>query len=343
MKIWINGNNYIGDDSPCYVIVDVGANHNRDFQTAKELILSAAKMGADAIKFQTYTAEKLYSKKTPMFSKDITSPFDLIKSLQHPPEWLPILSDIAKEIGITFLSTPFDFEAVDLLEDIGVPLFKIASPEIVDLELVDYISKKQKPIILSTGMADIGEIEEATNTILKNNNNNIILLHCNTLYPAPVEIVNLKAINTLKNVFKYPVGFSDHTLGFHISLAAVSIGAKVIEKHFTLDRNQNGPDHHFAIEPLELKELVHKIREIEKAMGNGLKKPSNLELKENYRMGRRSIIAAIDIPKSTEITREMLIIKRPAFGIKPKFIDILIGRKARVDIEKDQWISWDMI
>ncbi|MFX1383436.1 MAG: N-acetylneuraminate synthase family protein [Promethearchaeota archaeon] len=343
MDIRLNINRYIGENYPCYILMDIGANHNGDFKTAKQLIETAAEMGADGIKFQTYSAKKLYSTKTPKFSKDSTVPYEVIKKYQHPREWLPKLNEIAIKHKIDFISSPFDYEAVDILEEINVPYYKIASPEIVDLDLIEYIAKKQKPIIISTGMATIGEIEEAIEVVLKHDNNNIILLHCVVLYPCPVEFINLKAIETLRNVFKYPVGFSDHSLGIHISLAAISMGAKVIEKHFTLDKSQKGPDHHFALEPNELKEMVEKIRDIEKSMGDGIKKPNKLELEENYKLARRSIIAAMDISKGVKITRDMLIIKRPGFGIKPKFLNILLGKTAKVDIKKEQWITWDMI
>lgn len=343
MKIKIDDKTYIGEDSPCYIIIDVGANHNGKLETAKELIIIAAKMGINAIKFQTYTAEGLYSSKTPPFLGDSLKPYDIIKKYQHPRNWLPILSDVANKNNIDFSSSPFDFEAVDLLEDIDVPFYKIASSEIVDLELIDYIAKKQKPIIISTGMSYLADIEDAVNTIVKNNNKKIILLQCNTIYPTPYDIVNLRAMKTLKKKFKFPVGLSDHTKGIHISLAAVSMGAKVIEKHLTLDRTQKGPDHHFSLEPQELKDLVEKIRDIESAMGDGIKKPHERELKEKFDLGRRSIIAAKNIPKGTIITRDMLIVKRPGLGIKPKEINILIGKETKDDIEYDQWITWDMI
>ena len=343
MVIKIKGNRFIGKEYPCYIIMDVGANHNGDFETAKKLIIRAAEMGADAIKFQTYTAEGLYSKLTPKFSKDPTAPFELIKKHQHPRKWLPKLKVIAIKHNIDFSSSPFDYEAVDLLDEINVPFYKIASPEIKNLDLIEYIAKKQKPVILSTGMATIEEIKEAIDVILKNHNDRIILLHCNVMYPSPFEIVNLKAIKTMKKVFKYPIGFSDHTLGVHISLAAVSLGAKVIERHFTLDRTQQGPDHNFSLEPEELKDMVEKIRDIEKSMGDGIKKPSELELKENYKMARPSIIAAIDIPKGRVLTRDMLIIKRPGFGIEPKFINDILGKKTKCEIKKEQWLIWDMI
>ena len=342
MKIKIKKDRYIGEDSPCYIVMDAASNHNVDLDTAIELVKEAAKNGADAIKFQTYTAKSLYSTKCPLFSYVPISAYDLIKKVQHPREWLPILNELAIANAIDFTSSPFDYEAVDLLEQLNVPFHKIASCEIVDLDLIDYVAKKQKPVIISTGMATIGEIQDAVDVMLKNNNENIIILHCNTIYPTPVEAVNLKAMKTLMAVFDYPIGYSDHTLGIHISLAAVTLGAKVIERHFTLDKNQEGPDHAVALDPSDLKALVTSIRDIERSMGDGIKKPHELEL-ENYEKGRRSIIAAQDISKGTQITRNMLIIKRPSYGIKPKFLGLVIGRTAKIDIEYDQWITWDMI
>jgi N-acetylneuraminate synthase/N,N'-diacetyllegionaminate synthase len=343
MEIQISGKRFVGEDHPCYIIMDVAANHNGDLETAKKLIEVSAKMGADAVKFQTYTAEKLYSRRTPLFSSSDIKPYELIKRYQHPREWLPILNKVAKNNIIDFASSPFDFEAVDLLEEENVPFYKVASPEIVDLELIEYMARTGKPIIISTGMSYMGDIEDAIQTVLDTDNKKIIILHCNTLYPTPIEAVNLKAIKTLKKSFKFPIGFSDHTLGIHVSLAAVAMGAKVIERHITLDKKQEGPDHQFALDPLEVKSLVKGIRDIEKAIGNGIKRPHQLELEENFEKGRRSIIAARNIPKGTLILREMLIVKRPGFGIKPKFINLVLGRKAKKNIEAEQWITWDMI
>lgn len=343
MEVKIRPNRFIGKGHPCYIIMDVGANHNQDLKTAKKLIEVTAEMGADAVKFQTYTADKLYSSKTPLFSSSPIPVNELIKKCEHPREWLPILKETAEDNGIDFTSSPFDFEAVDLLEEINVPFHKVASAEIVDLELIEYIAKTEKPIMISTGMSYLGDIEDAINTVLKVNNDKIILLHCNTLYPTAVEAVNLKAIKTLKRAFKFPIGFSDHTLGIHISLAAVAIGAKVIERHITLDKNQEGPDHHFALDPSDLKLLTRCIRDIEIANGDGIKKPHNLELEENFKKGRRSIIAAEDLPKGTVIKRSMLIVKRPGYGIKPKFINMVVGRIVKVDIQKDDWITWEML
>ncbi len=341
-EIVLKNGRKIGEGSPCYIMVDVAANHNGDIDTAKELIRKAAEAGADAVKFQTYRAKDLYSKKTPQFSRDPMRPYDLIKKVQHPRKWIPELFEYAKSCGINFLSSPFDCDAVDLLDRTGVGLFKVASLEIVDLRFINFIAAKGKPVILSTGMASLEEIEEAIEAARSTGNNNIALLHCNTCYPSPVHIVNLKAMETLRNTFGLPTGFSDHTLGWHIPMAAVSLGACVIEKHFTLSRKQEGPDHCFSIEPEELKLMVRQIRDIEKAMGDGVKKFFPEE-SENFEKGRRSIIARTDIPKGTIITESMLTVKRPGYGIKPKYFDDVIGRTASVDIYEDDILVWDML
>ena len=337
------GNKLIGDGEHCFIIAEAGSNHNGSLERAKKLIDVAVKAGADAVKFQIYQAENLYSKYTPEFSylkgQNI---YELIKSIETPREWLKELARYCETKNIIFLATPFDFEAVDIL-DKYVPAFKIASFEITDLELLKYAAEKGKPMIISTGMANLGEIEEAISAIKSVGNEDIILLHCNSLYPTPVEVVNLRAMETMRTAFKVPVGFSDHTLGIHTPIAAVAMGACVIEKHFTLDRTLPGPDHSFAIEPAELKEMVRCAREVEKAKGTGIKEKSDLESEEMYVKARRSIHAKVYIPKGTKITRDMLIIKRPDYGIKPKFIDIVVGREAKRDIKEDEWITWDKV
>lgn len=338
------GSTLIGYDEPTFIIAEAGANHNRDFRMAKKLIDVAVDAKADAVKFQTYSAETLYSKKTPLFSflKGQTA-YDLIKNVELPRVWQPKLAEYAKKKGILFLSTPFDYDATDELDEIGVPAFKFASSEIVDLELMKYTASKQKPMIISTGMANLSDIEEAISAIRSTGNDDIALLHCNSLYPTPPKVVNLRAMKAMREAFKLPVGFSDHTLGIHISLAAVAMDACIIEKHFTLDRNLPGPDHPFAIEPDELKELVSYIRAIDAAKGDGIKQRSSLEDAEVYQKVRRSIIAKCDIPKGTVITKETLVVKRPGYGIAPKFMDIVVGRTARVDIKEDEWITWEMV
>jgi sialic acid synthase SpsE len=343
MKIKITEDRYIGEEESTYIIAEAGSNHNGKLEIAKKLIDVAAEAGVDAVKFQIFKAEELYSKYTPEFSYlKGQNVYELIKNIETPREWIKELARYCKEKNIDFLASVFDFDAVDIL-DKYVPAFKIASFEITDLELLKYAAEKGKPMIISTGMANLGEIEDAITAIKSVGNEDIILLHCNSLYPTPVEVVNLKAIETMRTAFKVPAGFSDHTLGIHIPIVAVAMDACVIEKHFTLDRTLPGPDHFFAIEPDELKEMVRYIREVEKAKGSGIKEKSELESEEMYIKARRSIHAKVDIAKGTKITRDMLIIKRPGYGIKPKFIDMMVGRIARVDIQEDEWITWDMI
>ncbi len=337
------GNKLIDEEEPCFIIAEAGSNHNGSLEQAKKLIDVATEAGADAVKFQIYKAESLYSKYTPEFSYlKGQKVYELIKDIETPREWLKKLAGYCEAKNIIFLATPFDFEAVDLLEK-SVPAFKIASFEITDLELLQYAARKGKPMIISTGMANLGEIEDAITAIKSVGNEDIVLLHCNSLYPTPAEVVDLKAMATMKTAFKVPVGFSDHTLGIHMPIAAVAMGACVIEKHFTLSMEMKGPDHSFAIEPAELKEMVRCVREVEKAKGTGIKEKSELESEEMYVKARRSIHAKVDIPKGTRITRDMLIIKRPGYGIKPKFIDIVVGREAKKDIKEDEWISWGMV
>ncbi len=337
------GKKYIGEGSPCYIIAEIGSNHNGDINIAKKLIDLSKEAGADAVKFQIFNEKDLYSKYTPEFSylKD-KNLYQLIKEIKTPREWIEELCKYCRKRNIEFLATPFDFEAVDLL-DKYVNAFKVASFEIVDLELISYIAKKNKPIIISTGMANLGEIEDAINAAKSVGNESIILMQCNSVYPSPPEIVNLKTIETMKKAFLLPVGFSDHTKGIHIPIAAVVMGAKIIEKHITLDRKMKGPDHSFAIEPTELKEMISNIRDVEKSIGNGVKEKSNLESQEMYLKARRSVHAKVDIQHGKEITKEMLTVKRPGYGIKPKYIDILLGSKAKKDIKRDSWISWDMV
>ena len=341
------GNKIIGEGKPTFIIAEAGANHNRDYNMAIELIDSAAEAGADCVKFQTYSAETLYSKKTPDFkyldgiAKQST--YDLLKSIEIPRDWQPKLKEYCDEKGIMFMSSPFDFQAIDELDEIDVPAFKIASFEIVDLPLIRYASEKGRPLIVSTGMSNYEEMQDVYNVCREAGNGNLILLQCASMYPAPVHISNLNSMKTIEQIFGLPSGYSDHTLGIHIPVAAVAAGAKVIEKHFTLDRKLPGPDHSFAIEPDELKDMVKFIRDTEKAMGDGRKLGPSPEEKENFEKGRRSIIAKDNIAAGEVITEERIIIKRPGYGIKPKFLDIVIGRKTKVAIEAEQWITWDML
>ncbi|WP_281745356.1 N-acetylneuraminate synthase family protein [Thermanaerovibrio acidaminovorans] len=342
MRIKVADNLAIGDGERCFVIAEVGANHNRSMSLAKELVDAAVEAKADAVKFQIYTAEGLYSRRTPMhsgYSKDL---FSLIKEIETPRDWLPELSEYCASRGIVFFATPFDFAAVDELDPLS-PLFKIASFELVDLPLISYCASKGKPMIISTGLATLGEIEDAYGAALEAGNPNVAFLQCASTYPAPPSIMNLRSMETIHRAFGTPVGLSDHTTGIHISVAAVAMGAKIIEKHFTLDRTMEGPDHPFAIEPRELCEMVRQIRDVEAALGDGRKLGPRPEEMEFYQKARRSVHAAVDIPAGTVITQEMLTVRRPGYGIRPKFVPLIVGRAAKCHIEADQWITWEMI
>ena len=341
------GERWVGDGEPCFIVAEAGANHNRDLTMAKELIAVAAEAKADAVKFQTYSAETLYSKKTPRFSYleglSDKSTWDLVKEIELPREWQGELAEEAKKRGILFMSTPFDHRAVDELDMLGVPAFKIASFEIVDLPLMRYAASKGKPMIISTGLADYEDIQDAFATCREVGNEQVVFLQCASLYPAPPERINLRAMETMRRAFGTLVGLSDHTLGIHISVAAPAVGACVIEKHYTLSRSLKGPDHPFAIEPAELRELVRQVREVEAALGDGRKlgpAPDELEM---HQKARRSLVAACAIPKGTRIEPDMVTIKRPGYGIPPKFLRLVVGRAARRDIEADDVITWEVI
>jgi len=329
----------------CFIIAEAGVNHNGDINIAKKLVDKAKEAGVDAIKFQTFRAENLVTKEAPKaeYQKETTgdgSQFEMLKKLALSLEDHIILKKYCEEKGIMFISTPFDYESVDLLEKTDVPLYKVSSGDLTNLPLLSYIANKNKPIILSTGMANLGEVEEAVETISKAGNDRIILLHCTSNYPTAYEDVNLRAMLTMKEAFKLPVGYSDHTIGIEIPIAAVALGAKVIEKHFTLDRNMKGPDHRASIEPDELKMMVRSIRNIETAMGDGIKRCNKSE--ENIRkVARKSIVAGRDISKDEVITINNISFKRPEFGLKPKYVDLVVGKKARRNIKVNEFITFN--
>lgn len=338
----LDGKRKIGEESPCFIIAEIGANHNRSLSLAKEMIDAAAEAKADAVKFQIYSAETLYSRKTPRHSGYGKNLFDLIKEIETPRTWLPELAGYCAEKGTLFFATPFDNSAVDELDEVS-SFFKIASFELVDLPLLRYCASKGKPMIISTGLANMEEIEDAFLACREAGNDQVAFLQCASMYPAPPSIMNLRSMETIRRAFGVPTGLSDHTLGIHISVAAAAMGASIIEKHFTLDRTMEGPDHPFAIEPDELKELVRQIRDVETALGDGRKLGPTIEEMEFYEKARRSVHAAVDIPAGTVITEEMLICKRPGYGVRPKLLPLLTGRRALRDIAADEWITWEMV
>lgn len=345
--ITIAGKN-IGLGEPCFVMAEAGVNHNGDINLAKKLVDVAREAGADAVKFQNFTAEKVvtrnaekaaYQKKTTGVQE---SQFDMLKKLELSSGEHAELKKYADGQGILFLSTPYDEQSVDLLCDLGVAAFKISSADITNHPFLEYVAGKKLPVILSTGMSYLGEIEEALEAITRNGNDQVVLLHCNFNYPARVEDINLRAMDTLKRAFGFPVGFSDHTPGIEVSVAAVALGAVMIEKHFTLDRGLPGPDHKASLEPDELKALVTSIRNVERAMGSPIKRPSGEEA-QNRAISRRSLVAAKDIAAGTTITKDMVAVKRPGTGILPGYLDAIVGGKARSNIKQDELIKWDMI
>jgi len=338
------GSKVIGKNQRAYIIAEIGSNHNNDLNLAKKLIKEASNTGVDAVKFQTFKAKNHYSKFTPGFKylKNYNT-YKLIQSLEIKREWHPILKEYAEKNKVDFFSSPCDYEAVDQLNSIDVVAHKVASFDLSDLDLIKYISKSKKPIILSTGMSTMKEIERAIKICLKQGNNKIIILQCTSLYPAPINLSNVSSIGNIQHKFKVITGYSDHTQNNISCLASIVFGAKVIEKHFTLNRKLKGPDHAFATQPNELKKLVDEIRMTEDSIGDGKKNgPHKLE-KEMYLKGRRSIHAACNIKKGQKIERKMLIIKRPNFGIDPFNINKILDKKAAINIKKDHWISWDMI
>ena len=327
------GDRIIAKEQPTFIIAEIGANHDRKLNQAKELIDIAVDCRVDAVKFQLYTAEALYPKENRLFS--------VIKANELPREWIGELARYAEEKEIIFLATPFDKEAVDQLHEIGVPAYKWASPEIHDLPLLKYAAAKKKPIILSTGMCDLMDIQEAVNIIVSVGNENIILLHCVSSYPTAPQNMNLRMMDTMRNAFHLPVGLSDHTLGISIPLAAVAREACVIEKHLTLSRKLKGPDHSFALEPNEMKQMVKAIREVEQSLGSPIKK--FILGVENPELHRKSIVSKVYISKGEVITEDMITAKRSANGIDPEFFDIILGKETRRDIKKDEVITWEML
>jgi len=329
-----------------FIIAEAGVNHNGSIDLAKQMIDAALEAGADAVKFQTFKTENLVSKNAPKadYQKVSTgtseSQFEMIKKLELDENAHNILFAYCRKKSIQFLSSPFDLDSIDLLNKLGMEFFKIPSGEITNLPYLRKIGGLGKKVILSTGMADLGEIEDALDVLINAGTalENITVLHCNTEYPTPVEDVNIKAMLTIKAEFPgVNIGYSDHTLGIEIPIAAVAMGATIIEKHFTIDKNMEGPDHKASLEPKELRAMVCAIRNIEKALGDGIKKASPSELK-NKPIVCKSIIAARDISKGEVFTEENLTIKRPGTGISPMRWDEIVGKTSTKDYHEDDLI-----
>jgi N,N'-diacetyllegionaminate synthase len=328
-----------------FIIAEAGVNHNGSVELAKKLIDVAVEAGADAVKFQTFKAEKLVSKNAgkAQYQKQTTdkeeSQFDMIKKLELDEATHHALMSYCKNKNIMFLSTPFDHDSIELLNTLGLEIFKIPSGEITNLPYLRHIGKLGKKVILSTGMTDIGEIEDALDILINSGTKkeNITVLHANTMYPTPMEDVNLKAMVTIGNTFDIAYGYSDHTLGIEVDIAAVAMGASCIEKHFTLDCSMEGPDHKASLEPKELKEMVKAIRNIELALGSSVKKPSKSEI-PNMQVARKSIVATCTIKKGELLSEDKLAIKRPGHGISPMRWDEIIGTFATKNYQEDELI-----
>ena len=326
------------------IIAEAGVNHNGDFENAKKLILAAANAGADYVKFQTFKADKLVSIDAQKaeyqkinLKEDGGTQYDMLKKLEMSEEWHYKLIKYAKECGIKFLSTGFDESSIDFLVSLNIDLLKVPSGEITNKPYLEHIAKKNKPIIISTGMSTKEEIGEAIGILIENKVSieDITILHCNTEYPTPMKDVNLLAMNSIKNQFAIKVGYSDHTMGIEVPIAAVALGAKVIEKHFTLDKAMDGPDHKASLDPSELLKMVKAIRNIELSIsGSGKKEVSESEMK-NIIVARKSIHLNNAMKAGQQIQKKDLVMKRPGDGISPMKIDSVIGKMVSQDLQKD--------
>lgn len=340
-------NRLIGEGQPTFIIAEAGVNHNGKVALAKKLVDAAKDARADAVKFQTFKAEGVvtdgveiadYARRN--IGKKIRQ-LEMIKSFELKYKDFELLKDYCNQKEIIFLSTPHSFDAIDFLEHL-VPAYKFGSGDITNIPALRHTAKKGKPIILGTGMSTLDEVKYAVNVIKSEGNNQIIALHCTTNYPCPIEEANLRAIITMQRELECLVGYSDHTLGLSVPVIAAALGAVVIEKHITIDKTLPGPDHKASLEPNELKEMIKAIREVERALGNGTKKPTTAE-KNTMHIVRKSIVAQQDIAKGTILTNEMLAIKRPGTGMDPEYLDKIIGKKAARSIAKDEVIQPEMI
>jgi sialic acid synthase SpsE len=317
-----------------YFIAEGGLNHNGDINIAKKLIDAAKECGADAIKFQTYKSEN--------FVRETNQYFDVFKNAELTFEQFKELKNYSENIGLTFFSTPFDMESAEFLNELGMPCFKIASSDLTNLPLITKIAKMQKPMIISTGLSTMNEINDAVNCCLFEGNNQIAILHCVANYPTQPNEVNMNVINTLKKTFDFPIGYSDNGESALVDIVAVSMGANIIEKHFTLDKKMAGPDHGFSIDPNGLKSLISQIHEVDQMKGNGIKIPQFSEIKNRLAI-RKSITAKRDLQQGEKIQENDISIKRPADGIEPKYITMILGKTINTNIKKDSPILWSNI
>lgn len=340
------GGREVGEDRPPFLVAEIGLNHNGDVGLAREMVRAAASVGADAVKFQTFVAERLVVADAAVFGVATAGlprrQVDLYKSYELSWSAYREVAEVAREAGVFFFSTPFDEESADRLDALGVPAFKIASGDMTHLALIRHVAAKGKPVLLSTGMCTLGEVEEAVRAVYEAGNRQLVLLHCTSSYPCPDASVNLAALETLRQAFGVPVGLSDHTEDNLASFAAVALGAAVIEKHFTLDKNLTGVDQKMSADPGQLAVLANGIRRLVAMRGRSVKMPDPAEFAARH-AARRSIVAATRIPRGTAISRGMLAVKRPGTGLPPSCLDWVVGRSARVDIEPDTVLTAEML
>ena len=339
---------YFDINEKAFIIAELSANHGHDINIAKETIKAAKDSGADAIKIQTYTADTLtidcdndYFKLDSGTIWDGRTLYNLYSEAYTPWEWQKELMEYAKSIGLIFFSTPFDKTAVDFLEELEVPVYKVASFEIMDIPLIEYIASKGKPIIISTGVASLSDIEEAVDACKRMGNNQIILLKCTSAYPASIEDANLNTIPNMKDTFGVEVGLSDHTLGITVPVVSIALGARVIEKHFILDKSIGGPDSSFSLEPHEFKQMVNSVRDAQKSLGK-IDYSMN-EKKKNSRLLGRSLFVVKDIKAGEVFTEENIRSIRPGYGLEPKHVTEIIGKTAAKSIKKGTPLDWSFI
>ncbi len=336
------------DSSRCFVIAEAGVNHNGDPETALELVDAAAETGADAVKFQTFRADLLVQPDAPKarYQEETTgadeTQHEMLRGLELPLPAYEALKARAEERGLIFMSTPFDEESVDLLDDLGMQAFKIGSGELTNLDLLRAVARKRKPIILSTGMASLGEVEQAIDAVTSQGNEDIVLLHCVSNYPTEASDVNLRALGTMRTAFGRPVGFSDHTMGIEVALAAVALGAVVVEKHFTLDHNADGPDHRLSLEPGDMTRLVQGILKVESALGDGIKRPAASEA-DVRAVARRSLVVSTDLPAGATLRADVLVVRRPGTGLAPALKPYVVGRRLRVRVAAGTMLTLEML
>lgn len=326
-----------------FVIAEAGVNHNGSMKLAKDLIKKAVEAKADCVKFQTFKTSELVSKGAPKakYQNSTTDPnesqAEMLRKLELKEEDFVELKRECDKNNIMFMSTPFDVESANLLNRIGVDAFKVPSSEVTDIPFIKYLSNFKKPLLISTGMCTIGEVDRVYQELTKLNAN-FCFLHCVSEYPSPIQDTNLRAMNTMKSAFGVPVGYSDHTKGIHIPIAAVAMGAQIIEKHFTLDRDMEGPDHRASLEPQEMKDMVTQIRHVSLAIGDGRKNPSTIE-KENSKASRKSLVAAKDLKLGDLITKDDIKIKRPGTGIEPHMLEFVDGLRLTRSVKEDEVLT----